>query len=487
MTIRPFLSSSILCLLLATTSLAQAPDRSERPATGPFPTLELPPIQTRTFTNGLEVMHMAKHDLPLVQLNVILEVGSVDDPADLPGLASLTAAMIDEGAGDLDALELQDAFEFLGARFFVSSGHHHTILGLRAPASRFDEAVSLLGDVLLRPHFAGDELERLRIERLTSLIRRHDDPSEIASTLFDRILYGEEHPYGRAVLGDEAFLRNVGTEDVRDFYQRLYVPSRARVVMAGDIDESVMAAVERTLAVWEGPVEERRILPPAGQVEGLKIFLVDRPGAAQSIIRIGRIGVPRDVEDYYALNIMNTILGGSFTSRLNQNLREDKGYTYGAGSSFDFRPFPGPFSAGAAVFTDVTAEALQEFINELRGIGEPLPEEEIDRARNFLAMRFPQNFQSVSRIAGQLGELAMYDLPHDYLTRYTERILATDEDDVEAAARRYVDPENLTIIIVGDQQAIEAKIRALEVAPVEVMEITDVLGALPVLTDAAGR
>lgn len=482
---RTLLLSLALVLTVTVTAGAQAPDRSQPPAVRPAPELVLPPIQRHALSNGIDLLFMEKRDVPLIQMNVVIEVGTVDDPVGEAGLASLTAALIDEGAGELDALALADAFEFLGARFNVSTREHHTILSLRVPVERFEPAASLLADVLLRPHFDPEELERVRIDRLTSLIRRHDEPQSIAGTLFDLRLYGEDHPYGRSSIGNEAFLRNVTVEDVRAFYDRYYLPSRASIVMAGDVSPEALAAVDDALAMWSGEAPPRAELPDPPQVEAMKIYLVDKPGAAQSVIQIGHVGVARDTEDYYALNVLNTILGGSFTSRLNQNLREEKGYTYGARSTFDFRPFPGPFAAAASVFTGVTGPALQEFINELEGIQAPIPADEVQRAKNFLAMRYPQNFQSVSRIAGELAELVMFDLPDETLTSYPERVQAVTLDEVQAAASRYLDTDNLAIIVVGDRQQIEQDIRDLNLGPVEVMEVTDVLGVMPVLTEGA--
>ena len=206
---------------------------------------------------------------------------------------------------------------------------------------------------------------------------------------------------------------------------------------------------------------------------------MDKPGAAQSEIRIGRIGVPRLTDDYYALVVMNTILGGSFTSRLNQNLREDKGYTYGAGSYFDFAQLAGPFQASSAVQTAVTDAALTEFMKELNGILEPVPAEELERAKNFVALRFPSRFQTVAGIAGQLTQLELYDLPDGYFNEYVERILGITQADVRRVAQKYIVPDQMAVIVVGDRATIEEGIRALELGPINNLTIEDVLGRTP--------
>jgi predicted Zn-dependent peptidase len=214
-------------------------------------------------------------------------------------------------------------------------------------------------------------------------------------------------------------------------------------------------------------------------VEKRRIYLVDKPGAAQTEIRIGRIGVPRKTNDYYAISVMNTILGGSFTSRLNQNLREQHGYSYGAFSSFSFRPLPGPFIASAAVQTEVTDKALAEFIKELNRILKPVTDDELVRGKNYVALSFPSEFQNVGQIAGNLQELVIYDLPDDYFNNYTSRILAIDKKDVQRVAKKYIDPEKVAIILVGDRAKIEGGVRALNLGPIELLTIEQVLGKAP--------
>jgi predicted Zn-dependent peptidase len=222
--------------------------------------------------------------------------------------------------------------------------------------------------------------------------------------------------------------------------------------------------------------------PEPEQVERREVYLVDKPGAAQSEIRIGRVGAPRLTADYYALVVMNTILGGAFTSRLNQNLREEHGYSYGAYSFFDFEPLPGPFVASAAVQTAVTDSALVEFMKELRGILEPVTDEELERAKNYVALRFPSRFQTVAGIARQIAQIELYGLPDTYFNDYVDRILAVTRADVLRVARKYIDPDRVAIVVVGDRSKIEGGVRALELGPLRLLTVEDVLGPPPVLT-----
>lgn len=455
-----------------------AVDRSVRPVPGDPPELSLPDAMTLSLANGLNVVVIEKRDIPLVQVNLLVRAGSVLDPQNLTGLATLTADMLDEGAGGRSALEIADAFEMLGARFGVGAGLHHAQLTLRVPVARVEQALAVAADVALRPAFPAAELERLRAERMTSLIRAHDEPNAIANTLAMRELFGAEHPYGRDVT--EAAVRATDIDAVRGFWQQWWRPNNATVIVVGDIDAArARTLVETAFGGWQRGTATPSQVASATQVQGRTIHLVDKPGAAQSVIIIGRIGVARSSPDYYALQVMNTVLGGQFTSRLNQNLRETHGYAYGASSSFDFLPAPGPFTARAAVQTAVTGAALREFFNELEGIREPIPVDEVERAKNYLAMRYPAQFQSVAGIAAEAGDAVLYEQPLSALDETVERILAVTAADVERVARRYIDPANVDIIIVGDRTVIEQQVREQNLGELVVLEVTDVLGPVP--------
>ena len=252
--------------------------------------------------------------------------------------------------------------------------------------------------------------------------------------------------------------------------------------MVGDIDRpAAQRLLESAFGGWPAAAVEPSRVEDAPQVRGRTVYLVDKPGSAQSVIRLARVGVPRSTRDYFALEVMNVILGGSFTSRLNQNLREDKGYTYGAGSGFGYRPASGPWIASAAVQTQSTGPALGEFLKEMRGMHQPFSAEEVERARNFLAMSYPSGFQSVEGIAAGIAELVEYGLPADYFNGYVDNVLAVTGADVERVAREYIDPENVAIVVVGDRAAVEQQVREQNVGEIRLLTVTDVLGPLPVL------
>jgi zinc protease len=459
----------------------QVPDRSRPPELGPPPTLSLPPATRKTLPNGLTLLYMPKRDVPLVQVNVVVRVGEVNDPEGRLGLAGMAAAMLDEGAGSRDALELADAVDFLGASLSVRGGAEETTIALHTPLARLDQALPLLADVVLHPRFDTAELDRQRKQRLTMMAQWHDEARAIAQVAFDDALYGAQHPYGRPALGTAASLQAMTAEDLRRFHATWFVPNNAAVIVVGDVSlDEIEPRLERLFGDWaQGTVPATPT--PAAPASRRQVILVDKPGAAQSEIRIGLVGVDRTTPDFSALTVMNTVLGASFTSRLNQTLREEKQYTYGAGSGFGFGHLAGPFTASAGVQTAVTDSALYYFMKELNGIREPVPADELNRARNYVALRFPGAFQAVSRIAGQLEDLYLYDLPLDYFNGYVQRMLGVTRDDVRRVARKYIVPDRMTIVVVGDRSRVEAGIRALKLGDLTVKSIEDVLGPVPVV------
>jgi predicted Zn-dependent peptidase len=438
------------------------------------------PIQHGSLGNGLRVMLVEKHDVPIVQVNLLVSAGSAVDPAGKSGLASLVAAMMTEGAGPRDALQLADAVDYLGASITSTAGQHAMAVRLHTPVARLDTALALFADVVVRPGFPPDEIDRKRNERLTALLQWRDEPTMLASVAFNMVLYGDKHPYGAPVIGNEQTLNSFRREDLREFHELWFRPNNATVIVVGDVTMGTMVErLERVLGAWKPGQASPPVLPPIRQVSKRSIILVDKPGAAQTVIRLGRIGVPRHTPEYQALVVMNTILGGSFTSRLNNNLREQKGYTYGAGSSCSFRPLPGPFLAAASVQTAVTDKALSEFLKELKAIRAPVTDAELTRARNYVALSYPADFQTVADIASQLEDLVMFNLPDDEINSFVAKILSVSRKEVERAAEGTIDPETVAIVLVGDRQQIEKPVRNLNLGPLTVLSIDDVLGKPP--------
>ncbi len=468
-------------LACAVTLGAQAPDRSTPPAPGPLRPLRLPAIETRTLTNGVPVWIVEEHQVPVVQVNLLISAGAAADPVGKYGLADMTASLLTDGAGSRSALEVADALDFLGANLNASSGVDDSAIRLHVPVEHLAEALPVMADIAERPAFPDAELARTKRARLTSILQARDNPSSLAQVAFPHLLYGASHRYGTPDFGTAANVRSFTADDLRGFYRTWYRPSNAHLVVVGDVKpDAVMPLLEEAFGTWQatGAEPPRPALPAAEEPARRQIYLVDKPGAAQSEIRIGWIGVARSTPDFFPITVMNTLLGGSFTSRLNQNLREKHGYTYGAGSGFDMRLAPGPFAAGAAVQTDKTAEALREFFNEFHGMLTTPSAGDVDRAKNYVALRFPGTFQQTSSIARRLEQLIVFSLPQDYYAHYQERIEQVTPADVERVARKYIQPDRFIVVVVGDRAKIEAGLAALKLGPITPVTVDQILGPI---------
>ncbi|HEY6212135.1 MAG TPA: pitrilysin family protein [Vicinamibacterales bacterium] len=476
---------SFFCALVFafTASLAgqQAPDRSQPPRVGPPPALHLPAIQKQKLSNGLPVWIVELHKVPVAQVNLVITSGTADDPPGKYGAASLAAAMLTNGAAGRSALDIADAVDFLGADLTASTATDATTVRLHVPVARLADALPILADVSLRPTFDKAELDRLRQQRLTALIQGRDDAQTIAATAFPRVLYGPRHRYGTPSGGTAETIKTFTSEDLREFYTATFRPDRATIVAVGDVTPAaLMPMLEKHFGAWKASASApKQTIPSVDEPSTRTVYLVDKPGAPQSQIRIGWIGVPRSTPDYFPLIVANTVLGGSFSSRLNMNLREKHGYSYGASSSFDMRAAAGPFTSAAGVQTDKTADALKEFFNELSAIREPVPNDELARAKNYVALRYPGGFETTGDISRRLEDAVVYHLPDDYFSSYVQKIQAVTSADVQRVAQKYIQPDRFAVVVVGDRKTIEAPIRALNLGTVQTLTIDDVFGPKP--------
>jgi predicted Zn-dependent peptidase len=415
--------------------------------------------------------------VPVVDITLIVKAGSAADPPGKYGLASFTAAMLDEGAGTRTALDLADAVDFLGASLSTGSSFDASSVRLHTPVAKLDAALPILADVVMRPTFAASEVDRLRKERLTSLLQTRDNVSAIASAAFARLVFGPRHRYGTPGMGNEASNTEMTAGELRAFHTAHYQPQHAYLLVVGDVTpETIVPRLERAFGSWKNSGASPKSAVAAAPAHAARqIYLVDKPGAEQSAIRIGNVGVARATPDYFVLDVMNTVLGGSFTSRLNTNLREQHGYTYGASSFFDMRAAPGPFIAAANVQTDKTVESLREFFKELDGMKQPVPADELRRARNLQALGFPAAFETTSGMAGNLSELVIYDLPESFFSDYVPKIQAITASDVERAAKQYLRTDSFAVVVVGDLSRIEKPIRDAKLGPIRVVTLDEVL------------
>jgi zinc protease len=472
--------SIFILVLTAGSLLAQAPDRSTPPKLEKAKNLQLPPIQRFTLANGLQVMLMEKHTVPLVQINLVIQTGSFDEPVGKEGIGSFTMDMMDEGAGGLDALQLADEIEFLGSSISTYGGSFTSGVTCSAPVSKLDNVLKLMADITLRPSFNEAEVERLRKLRLNSLLQNFDNPNIIAQRAFNKILFDASTPFGR--FPTEQSIKAYSKNDCQAFHKTNFVSGNSTLIVVGDVTRaSITPILEKHFAAYPTGTVAKTALPVPKQITGRTIYIIDKPAAAQSVIRIGRIGTSRLDPDFNSIIVMNTILGGSFTSRLNTNLREKNGYSYGAGSGFVFWKVPGPFTASSSVQTDVTGPALGEFFKEFDAMRKPLTVEDFERGKNYDALGYAADFETNASIASALTDLVMYQLPDNYFNSYVDKALAVSKKSVEAMAKKYVDPKKMLIIIVGDKAKIEAGITKLNLGKTTILSIEDVLGKKPQL------
>lgn len=428
----------------------------------------LPRFDRFRLGSGIEIVIAEMHDLPIVDVRWLAPGGAATELVGRAGLASLTARLIDQGAGDYAALDLAAAFERLGAHFGAAADWDAAALVLHVLSDRLPDALALLTAVVERPHLDEREFERKRLERLDALLQDEEDPAALASNAFLAAAYPSTHRYALPLAGVPSTVRGLTREDVLAFHRARYRPAGTSLIVVGDVSrDALVPLLESTFggAASEAVPTATEAAPSADRAR--VVAWVDRPGAPQSELRIGHAGPPRDTADYFALIVMNTILGGAFTSRLNRRLREAKGYTYGARSRFAFRRGPGPFVAATAVGTEVTAAAIGDTVQELRGLCDArVAEDEIERARNYLALGLPSRLETGAAIADRIAEIVLYGLENDYFDRYTERVLAVSADDVLRVARAHLDPDHLVVAVAGDRARIEDEIEALGLGPI---------------------
>jgi zinc protease len=439
---------------------------AQAPAVGPLPAIDIPRATRFALSNGLNVVALRRDVAPIVSAAFMFRSGGAVDPPGRAGLASITAEMLDEGAGARDALTIAADLERLGADLWLGSGRDGSQLSVQAPRETFAEAMSIAADVLTRPRLEELDWSRVHNDRRTSVAQRRDQPESVVNVVSDLTLFGEGHPYGQPVDGLERTVDAITLDDVRAFHDVHYRPNNASLVIAGDFDEvRLQAELETLLAAWRpGPPPPTAVVSPWPTRP--RLLLCDRPGAPQSVVRLVAPGTDRFSPDRPGLSMLNAILGGSFTSRLNFNLREKHGYTYGAASSFSFLRQAGTFAARAAVFVESTAPAVREMLAELSGLRErPITADEHAKAHATLLMRVAEGLSSAGGMATTFGELGLYGLPLDEPMRFVSALRRTTADDLRALGERYVDPEAACIAIVGDRAAIEPGLRDLGLPP----------------------
>ena len=466
---------TLIITLANVAALAQQPlDRTKIPTAGANPVLRVPTWTKTQLPNGALLIVSEKHNLPLVSFNITLMGGSNQfETAGKRGVASMTAAMFTEGTKTKTGDQLSDALQLLGTNVNAGIGGEEGSISFVSTTKNFDATLAILADMMLNSTFPADALERLRARTLVNLTQAKDQPAVVGGQVFSKVLYGDAHPYGQRTT--EASVKAITRDDIVAFQKSYFQPGRAIITVVGDLTTmKAKAAVEKGLTAWAKAGEKPTFdYPKLPELRPATIYLVDKPGAAQSIVNIGLPGPPRNTPDYFALQVLNTILGGQFQSRLNANIREQKGYSYGVNSGFGYGKGPGAFRAGGAIFSAKTDAALIEFMKELKGIvGEkPITDEELKTAKDSLIQGLPQRFGSVTGISTAITSLVVQGLPDDYYQTYAQKVSAVTKEDLARVAKRYIDLNHLAIVIVGNRAEIEGPLKATGIAPITLLDL----------------
>ncbi|MGI9628033.1 MAG: M16 family metallopeptidase [Longimicrobiales bacterium] len=450
-------------------------DRSVAPQTAAAHPYAFPDVAQGRLDNGMAVRTLSKVELPLVTALVFLEAGESTAPTESPGIAVLCGDALEGGTKARPGHELAEALEGMGASFGTATGWDSTTVAISCLADRLSDAMPLLSEMIRRPSFDQTEFDRFRSQRLASIRQRQMDPGSLAGDGFARFLYGDSAAYGRPLGGTEEAVKGFTPKDARAFWEDRYLPDGGGLVMVGDLDlAEAQALADEHFGGWAGTPSSNGPSPTAPSVESAPVqavHVIHRPGSVQTQIRVGHLGVARSTPDYFPLQVLNLALGGSFTSRLNLNLREKHGYTYGVRSRLVARRSPGPFFVSTAVETKVTKAAVTEIHSEIRQMAESGPtEDEVESARSYLARVFPLKLETTGQVASRVAEMLVYGLESDYYKNYRDRVRKVSVSQTTDAATRHLRPSELLTVLVGDADAIASEFDTGAFGPVTVHE-----------------
>jgi zinc protease len=446
-------------------------DRGAVPPSGTLRSFDFPTVVRRELPSGLDLRVALVTRLPVVSLHLFMRGGEAALAASRAGLAVLTADALEGGTGKRSGSELAEGLERIGARVSADAGWEGTSIGLSCLAERLPAALELLSEMLLEPSFPEEEVTRAREQQLASIRQRAMDPASLATDVALASYYAEGVPYGRAVDGTVASIEDMSRASMAGYAEANYRPAEGGLIVVGDVEASEVEQLVTTyLGGWTGAPASRPAVDATPSTPARRVRVVHRPGAVQSEIRVGHVGASRSTPDYYPLSIANMVLGGMFTSRLNLNLREKHGFTYGVRSRFAFRSRPGPFQVSTAAGNDVTAPAVREIMHELVRMADEGPtDDEVAAARDYAAGIFGLQLETVGQIASRVSQLVVYGLPDDHFDRYRESIRSVTTSEAATAAARHVRPAEVQIVVVGDASVIGDPIRELELGPVEIL------------------
>ncbi len=450
-------------------------DRSRLPAAGPAPDVRFPSLQKQRLTNGLQVVLAERHAVPLVQFSLLVNAGFAADPPDLPGTARLTMAAIDEGTRGRSALQISEELELLGAELSAAASLDVSLVSLSALKSKLEASLQVYADVILHPAFPQKELSRLQKQMLAAIQQEKSSPMATALRLLPRFLYGREHAYSQPLTGSgtEESVSRLRRDDLLHFYQTWFKPGNATLLVVGDVTPAeIVPQLEKLFSEWPPGSAPQKNIPPVPGPETATLYLVDKPGAPQSLVIAGQLAPAKANPDEIAIETMNTILGGAFTSRLNMNLREDKHWSYGAYSFIPNARGQRPLFVYAPVQTDKTAETVREILAEIRQFqdSKPVSAEELERAQNNQTRQLPGSWETADAVLASIGELITFGLADDYYATYPQKVLALSRADISAIARKLLRPDRLVWIVVGDRAKIEKELAGLGLGPVRLLD-----------------
>jgi zinc protease len=443
-------------------------DRTRRPPSLPPPVLRLPDVEKRTLANGLSVWLVERHRLPLLSVQLLTRGGSEREPADRSGIASLAAMLYDAGIPAMDLLAIARRLEEVGASMHFASGHDATYGWLSSLSHHIDRTLPVFADTYTRPTFPEAEFQRIRRRRKAALAARRDQPASIATRAFLKEIYGAVHPYGQDEMGSEESIERMVRGDAVSVHHDICNPRATTLLVVGDITMAqLLPKAEKAFAHWTGQAREDFVMPPIPEPGARRIVLIDKPGAPQSEIRIGYPALARTSPDFFAVQLMNRILGGQFSSRINMNLRERHGYTYGARTSFHFLRDRGPFMASGAFVTEHTADSVRELLVEIGQMGSGgMSAEELAFSRKGAVGSFSLSFETSEAVAMALHSSVFYGLPDDYLGTYLSRLEEVTLDDIRRVSAACLRPEMMSIVVVGDAAAVRGQLEKLDLGPV---------------------
>ncbi len=441
-----------------------------RPASGEPRPYHFPSYERRSLTNGLTLWLVPLPDRELVNVHLLIDAGAAAEDEAHGGVAALTAQLLVTGTRRLDAAEFAEATERLGIEVSSESSWDSARAAFQALPERLDDGLALLTEMIRQPRFDAAEFQRLQAERLADIMQSRADPGRLADEMFLRHVFAANVPYGRPSAGRPETVSRLVRPDVLAFHRTHYRPASAHLIVAGRFDpDALQQTAERLLGDWSGSGPGHRSIETVAAGER-RVVLVDRPGSVQSELRVGQVGIARSDPRYFPAMVMSALLGGVFGSRLNHRLREELGYTYGAHAAFDPRRSAGPFTARAAVQTEVTVPAIRELLAQLDAIRASAPaEQELGEVKDYLVGVFPLRFETTGGVAGAIEPLAVYGLPGNYWQTYRQRLEAVTPDDARQVAEALIEPERLLILLSGDAQRLRDELESAALGPLEVI------------------